>query len=125
MSCTKRARLSSIEILSDFRMRLFFVGGEVYTVNFKPLFEESLGLSPLRDTRQFANATLVEGEGWAVEWPELDIQIGADTLWLDAQAQNLDNDKVMAERIAMLSRNLSAKHLSFNESVENTISDSI
>lgn len=92
MARMKRARLSSIEILSDFRMRLFFVGGEVYTVNFKPLFEESLGLSPLRDARQFANATLVEGEGWAVEWPELDIQIGADTLWLDAQAQNAEDE---------------------------------
>lgn len=125
MAFMNHARLSSIEIVSDFRIRLFFVGGEVYTVNFKPLFEESLGLSPLRDARQFANATLVEGEGWAVEWPELDIQIGADTLWLDAQAQNFDNDKVMAKRIAMLSRTLSAKHLAFNESIGNTISDSI
>ncbi len=35
------------------------------------------------------------------------------------------NEKIMAERIAMLSRTLSAKHLEFNESVENTISDGI
>ncbi len=27
-------------------------------------------------------------DGWSVEWPELDIQIGADTLYLDALAQN-------------------------------------
>lgn len=125
MTKINRTRLSSIEILSDFRMRLFFVGGEVCTVDFKPLFEESLGLAPLRDARQFANATLVEGEGLTVEWPELDIQIGADTLWLDAQVQNPEYDKVMAERIAMLSRTLSVKHFAFNESVENTISDNI
>lgn len=94
MARIKNARLSSIEVLSDFSMRLFFVGGEVYTVNFKALFEESLGLAPLRDARQFANATLVEGEGWTVAWPELDIQIGADTLWLDAQAQNAEAENM-------------------------------
>lgn len=125
MALMNRTRLSSIEIVSDFRIRLFFVGGEVYTVNFKPLFEESLGLAPLRDARQFANATLVEGEGWAVEWPELDIQIGADTLWLYAQAQNSKDAEVMAECIAMLSRTLSIKHLAFNMSLESIISDGI
>ncbi len=43
MAFMNHARLSSIEILSDFSMRLFFVGGEVCTVDLKPLFEESLG----------------------------------------------------------------------------------
>lgn len=99
MARMKRARLSSIEVLDDFRMRLSFVGGEVCTVDFKPLFEESPGLARLRDTQQFAHATLVEGEGWTVEWPELDIQIGADTLWLDAQAQNAseENTRIFAQ----------------------------
>ncbi len=49
---------------------------------------ESPGLAPLKDPAVFSRATLVPGEGWTVEWPDLDIQIGADTLWLDAQAQN-------------------------------------
>jgi len=33
-----------------------------------------------------------------VEWPDLDIQIGADTLWLDAQAQNAadENTRIFA-----------------------------
>ena len=35
---------------------------------------------------------LIEGEGWTVVWPDLDIQIGADTLWLDAQAQNAPDE---------------------------------
>ena len=125
MAFMNHARLSSIEILSDFSMRLFFVGGEVCTVDLKPLFEESLGLAPLRDARQFANAILVEGEGLTVAWPELDIQIGADTLWLAAQAQNSKDNKVMAEYIAMRSRTLSAKHLALHESLANTISDGI
>ena len=88
MARMKRARLAGIEVLSDFRMRLAFVGGEVYALDFKPLFDESPGLARLRDPEVFATATLIDGEGWTVEWPELDIQIGADTLWLDAQAQN-------------------------------------
>ena len=31
-------------------------------------------------------------DGWSVEWPELDIQIGADTLYLDALAQNASDE---------------------------------
>jgi hypothetical protein len=38
----------------------------------------------------------LESEG---EWPDLDIQIGADTLWLDAQAQNAsdENTRIFAK----------------------------
>ena len=80
-------------------MRLDFVGGEVYTLDFQPLLDESPGLARLRDPVAFAGATLVDGEGWTVEWPALDIQIGADTLWLDAQAQNApdENTRIFAQ----------------------------
>ncbi len=99
MARMKRARLEGIEVLDDFRMRLAFVGGETYTLDFKPLFEESPALARLRDPEVFATATLIEGEGWTVEWPALDIQIGADTLWLDAQAQNApdENTRIFAQ----------------------------
>jgi DNA-binding XRE family transcriptional regulator len=95
----KRARLSSIEVLDGHRLRLVFVDGGVSVVDFNPLFDESPGLARLRDPVVFATATLVEGEGWTVEWPELDLQIGADTLWLDAQAQNApdENTRVFAQ----------------------------
>lgn len=83
----KRARLSGIEVLDGYRLRLAFVDGCVSVVDFNPLFDESPGLARLRDPAVFATATLVEGEGWAVEWPALDLQIGADTLWLDVQAR--------------------------------------
>lgn len=33
------------------------------------------------------------------------------------------NERVMAERIAMLSRELAAEHLSFNESLEGSLAD--
>lgn len=99
MARMKRPRLSGIEVLPDFRMRLTFVEGSVHTLDFRPLFDESPGLARLRDAAAFATATLIEGEGWSIEWPELDIQIGADTLWLDAQAQNApdENTRIFAQ----------------------------
>ena len=99
MARMKRARLAGIEVLNDFKMRLNFVGGEVYTLGFQPLLDDSPGLARLRDPVAVAGATLVEGEGWTLEWPALDIQIGADTLWLDAQAQNApdENTRIFAQ----------------------------
>lgn len=35
------------------------------------------------------------------------------------------NERVMAERIALLSRELAAEHLSFNESLEGSLADGI
>lgn len=88
MASMKRPRLQQIEVLADHRLRLVFVDGSGFTVDFIPLLADSPGLVPLRDPALFAEARLIEGEGWTVEWPSLDIQVGADTLWLDAHAQN-------------------------------------
>lgn len=95
----KRPRLFGVDVLSDFRLQLHFVDGSTSVVDFKPLFDESPGLAPLRDPAAFAGATLIAGEGWAVVWPTLDLQIGADTLWLDAQAQQAvdENSRVFAQ----------------------------
>ena len=71
----------------DYTLRLTFIDDSVYTVSFKELFIESPGLARLKNPAVFSEAVLVRGEGWTVEWPNLDIQIGADTLWLDAQVQ--------------------------------------
>jgi hypothetical protein len=102
MAQMKRPRLQSIKVLkakSNHSLRLEFVDGSTYTVDFAPLLAESKGLKPLKDPAVFAQATLIDGEGWAVVWPEQDIQIGADTLWLDAQAQNApdENTRIFAQ----------------------------
>ena len=102
MAQMKRPRLQSIKVLkskSNPGLRLQFVDGSTYTVDFAPLIAESKGLAPLKDPAVFAQATLIDGEGWAVVWPEQDIQIGADTLWLDAQAQNApdENTRIFAQ----------------------------
>jgi hypothetical protein len=88
----KRPRLLAVQALPDYRLRLTFVDSSVYTVSLADEFEKFPGLKPLRDPAAFAKACVIEGEGWTVEWPDHDIQIGADTLWLDAQAQNAEDE---------------------------------
>jgi len=84
----KRPRLQAVQALPNHQLQLTFVNSSVYTVSLAGEFDKFPALAPLRNPDAFAKASLIEGEGWTVEWPELDIQIGADTLWLDAQAQN-------------------------------------
>jgi hypothetical protein len=105
----KRPRLNSLEILDNFKMRLSFIDSSMYTIDFDPLFKESPGLAPLADRASFASAVVGE-KGWIVEWPDLDIQIGADTLLLDARAQNAtdENSRVFAEWRAKNGLSLSA-----------------
>jgi hypothetical protein len=87
-----RPRLKALEVLDGFKLRLTFVNGAIYCVDFRQSLNDCTQLAPLRDSEAFSKALVVPGEGWTVEWPELDIQIGADTLWLDAQAQNAPNE---------------------------------
>jgi len=95
----KRPRLKAVQALAGHKLRMTFIDGNVMTVDFTGFFAENPGLAPLRDQVQFAKACIGEDCGWTVEWPELDIQIGADTLWLDAQAQNApdENTRVFAQ----------------------------
>ncbi|WP_295392976.1 DUF2442 domain-containing protein [uncultured Thiodictyon sp.] len=92
MALMKRPRLSGAEALTGHRLRLTFVDGRTYTLDFTPLLDASPGLAPLREASAFAGARVIPGEGWAVTWPALDIQIGADTLWLDVQAQQAPDE---------------------------------
>ena len=92
MATMKRPRLQAVEALTDYRLKLTFINGQVFTVSLANAFEAYPGLRPLQDPAEFAQAMVIAGEGWTVEWPERDIQIGADTLWLDAQAQNAPDE---------------------------------
>ena len=99
MASMKRPRLTSVVPLRNFRLRLSFVNGTCYDVDFKPLSLESPGLAPLQNARAFSGVSLSDADGWSVEWPKHDVQIGADTLWLDAQAQNApdENTRIFAQ----------------------------
>lgn len=99
MAHMTRPRLESVQALPGFCLRLRFINGCEYTLQMQPLIADSPGLQPLLDASAFAQACIGEDMGWTVEWPELDIQIGADTLWLDAQAQAApdENTRVFAQ----------------------------
>ena len=99
MAGMKRPRLQAVKALANYRLRLTVVDGSVVTVSLADDFDQFPGLKPLRDPAVFAKAGLIEGEGWTVEWPDVDIQIGAETLWLDAQAQNApdENTRIFAQ----------------------------
>jgi hypothetical protein len=87
MASMKRPRLKSVSALPAWRLDLEFVDSSRYTVDLSQDLNRLPGLRPLRDVVVF-DQVVVADEGWTVEWPELDIQIGADTLWLDAVEQN-------------------------------------
>ena len=99
MATMKRPRLAAVKALSGHRLKLTFVDGSVHTVSLAGELDRFPGLAPLCNPKAFAKAVIIEGEGWTVEWPALDIQIGADTLWLDAQAQHApdENTRLFAQ----------------------------
>ncbi|MEY4211615.1 MAG: hypothetical protein RLZ92_1996 [Pseudomonadota bacterium] len=88
----KQPRLQTVEALPEYQLKLTFIDGGIFTVSLADAFDKFPGLKPLQNIEEFNKAVVIDGEGWTVEWPELDIQIGADTLWLDAQTQNASNE---------------------------------
>ena len=98
MARMTRPRLKAVKALPGYRLRMTFIDDTVLTVDKRETVFDKRGLAPLRDEKAFAKACIHEDAGWTVEWPEHDIQIGADTLWLDAQAQNApdENTRIFA-----------------------------
>ena len=87
----KRPRLSAVQALPDYRLALTFIDGQQLTLDLSRDLHAFPGLQPLLVDHAFNSATLSD-HGWSVEWPERDIQIGADTLYLDALAQNASDE---------------------------------
>jgi hypothetical protein len=87
MASMKRPRLKSVSSLPGLRLDMEFIDGSRYTVSLVQDIERLPGLRPLHKESAFSQAQVADA-GWTVEWPEFDIQIGADTLWLDALEQN-------------------------------------
>jgi hypothetical protein len=87
----KRPRLSAVQALPDHRLALTFIDGQQLNLDLSRDLRAYPGLQPLLEAGAFEGAILGD-EGWSVEWPEQDIQIGADTLYLDALAQNASDE---------------------------------
>jgi len=92
MASMKRPRFAALKALPNHRLHMTFIDGSQATVDFTSFFAENPGLAPLRNEATFAQVCIGEDAGWTAEWPQCDIQIGADTLWLDAQAQNAQDE---------------------------------
>ena len=86
MASMKRPQLRSVKALSGHRLELTFIDGNRYRVDLSADVQRLPGLRALRSASAFAACALADA-GWSVEWPAHDVQIGADTLWLDAVAQ--------------------------------------
>ncbi|MEB0042010.1 MULTISPECIES: DUF2442 domain-containing protein [unclassified Pseudomonas] len=82
----KRPRLQAVQATRDNRLALTFIDGQHFILDLTADLADYPGLQPLTRDGAFVGAQLGD-DGWTVEWPELDIQLGADTLYLDAQAQ--------------------------------------
>ena len=86
MASMKRPRLRAVQARPGAILELTFISGQHFTLDMSKDLKTYPGLEPLTNGNAFEGAALGDG-GWTVEWPELDIQIGADTLFLDALAQ--------------------------------------
>jgi hypothetical protein len=86
MASMKRPRLQAVQARPGAILELTFISGQHFTLDMSKDLKTYPGLKPLTKGNAFKGATLGDA-GWTVEWPELDIQIGADTLFLDALAQ--------------------------------------
>ena len=97
----KRPRLSAVQALPDYRLALTFIDGQQLTLDLSRDLRTYPGLQPLLEAGAFASATLGD-DGWCVEWPEQDIQIGADTVYLDALAQKAadENNRIFIDWLA-------------------------
>ena len=91
MTSMKRPRLKAVQAHPGFMLKLTFVNGQIFDLDLNNDIEHYPGLKPLHDAEAFAAAAIGD-DGWTVEWPELDIQIGADTLYLDALAQSAPDE---------------------------------
>ena len=77
-----RPRLTAVTSVADYCLNVSFVDGSCGVINMKDFIFSLSGLAPLRDLVAFSGAVLGE-YGWEAEWPQFDIQIGADTLFAD------------------------------------------
>ena len=88
----KRPRLAAVEPLPNYQLKMTFINGCIMTVDKGEAIFAKPGLAPLRDPAAFAKVRLTNSVGWTIEWTDFDIQIGADTLWLEALLQTATDE---------------------------------
>lgn len=84
----KEPKILTVEALPDFALRITWANGLTSNISQKEaIFDaDKPALKPLQDTSVFAGVSCEFG--WSVEWESVDIQIGADMLWMDYLSQS-------------------------------------
>ncbi len=85
----REPKILTVEALDDYRLRITWVNGFTCDISQKDAIFDGKNnprLKPLQDIAVFAQVSCEFG--WSVEWESLDIQIGADTLWVDYLSQS-------------------------------------
>jgi hypothetical protein len=85
-----RPRLTAVSPTTDYCLNVHFADGSSGMVSLKDSIFTLPGLAPLHIPAVFSGAVLAE-YGWEVEWPQFDIQIGADTLFADMLDQRSES----------------------------------
>ena len=75
----KHFRISSVEALPAYRLRLMFVDGETFEIDLNQWIESSRVLSMLKEPDLFAKAR-VACDGTMVEWIEGEVDLAGDNL---------------------------------------------
>jgi Protein of unknown function (DUF2442) len=82
-----RPKLTAVIPAADYCLEVHFADGSDGKVSLKDSIFTLPGLAPLRDFAAFSRVILGQ-YGWEAEWTQFDIQIGADTLFVDMLDQH-------------------------------------
>ncbi len=72
-------QLTAVEALSDYRLRLTYVDGQVFEVNLRSCIDTTKAMHALQDFALFAQAK-IGFAGHSVDWIEDELDLGADNL---------------------------------------------
>ncbi len=72
-------RLTALEVLPDFQLRLTYADGRTFDVNLQAWIKSTKALRALKDEALFAKAKL-GGHGRSVDWIKGELDLGADNL---------------------------------------------
>jgi Protein of unknown function (DUF2442) len=76
-------RIESVAVRGVSQLELAFAGGEPRVVDLKPLIQRGGVFAALADPAVFGTVRLGP-DGRYVEWPDEDLDLCADALWLEA-----------------------------------------
>jgi hypothetical protein len=84
----REPKILTVEALEDYCLRITWVNGFTCDISQKEaIFDANKpALKPLQDEAVFSQVSCEFG--WSAEWESVDIQIGADTLWVDYLSQS-------------------------------------